>query len=506
MATLSSGRDAWTGSKVPLWFVHRLVLGLAVIAVLWHYSNMCSSNGIGTGAPAGSSHAPTIAAELHAVLDRLLVADHTGLSAQEHATLVTRVVRAEHRLAAGVLDAVGAFDTADVAASTRHRTTRRWLELRTRMAPGTASHLARTARAVRDHLPATRDALADATISTGHVAAVVSVVSTVGAEHAVTAEPLLLDLAHQFPPSVVREAAARIHALVDPAGAEQALHTAYEKRGLKLSVGGGYGYLSGIFDLESSEVLQSALMPLMTKTGPDDARSTTQLRADALLDLAKRGLDAGLDTQLGGERPHLSIVIDEHALRSGIGTGSVPWTGAAWTAATARRWACDAQLTPVLATLLPPPNTANSTSTSTPSPATFTIGGGWLPLDVGRAARTVTTAQTKALRVRDGGCVHPGCSRTPAYCDAHHVVHWADGGATSLPNLVLLCRHHHRTLHHGLWSLSPDTGQPGRFWATSTSKTTHAQTAADRSPPIVYEPAGTPGPTPSRDPASSLWQ
>ena len=59
-----------------------------------------------------------------------------------------------------------------------------------------------------------------------------------------------------------------------------------------------------------------------------------------------------------------------------------------------------------------------------------------MPLDVGRAARTVTTAQTKALRVRDGGCVHPGCSRTAAYCDAHHVVHWADGGPTSLDNLV----------------------------------------------------------------------
>jgi hypothetical protein len=32
---------------------------------------------------------------------------------------------------------------------------------------------------------------------------------------------------------------------------------------------------------------------------------------------------------------------------------------------------------------------------------------------------------------------------------AHHVVHWADGGPTSLDNLLLLCRRHHRLVHTG---------------------------------------------------------
>ncbi|MGA7688956.1 MAG: HNH endonuclease signature motif containing protein, partial [Jiangellales bacterium] len=107
------------------------------------------------------------------------------------------------------------------------------------------------------------------------------------------------------------------------------------------------------------------------------------------------------------------------------------------------------------------------------------------PLDVGRSARLATSGQLKALRVRDGGCVHPGCTRTSAYCDAHHVGHWADGGLTALTNLVLLCRHHHRTLHAGLWSLEPDIGQPGRFWASTAGWQRPAQTAADRSPPMV---------------------
>ena len=71
------------------------------------------------------------------------------------------------------------------------------------------------------------------------------------------------------------------------------------------------------------------------------------------------------------------------------------------------------------------------------------------PLDVGRRTRVVPPAIRTALTVRDRGCVHPGCDRGPQWTDAHHVRHWAEGGSTSLDNLVLLCRHHHRAVHEG---------------------------------------------------------
>ena len=434
---------------------------------------MCSTDGPGGG------HAPTIADDLHRVLDRLLSADLSTLSADDRARLVARTLEAESRLHAAVLDAVGAFDTADVAASSRHRTTRRWLEQTVRLPAGRAAHLTRSARVLRDHLGCTRDALARGAISPQHCSAIVEVVRKVGVDHATSAEPILLGLAHQAEPSVVRRATAEIHALVDPEGAERALHDAYERRGLSLSVVGAHGYLDGVFDAESAELLASALMPLMSRTGPNDHRGMRQLRADALLDIAKLALDSGDEPALGGERPHLSVVVDEKALQSARGSVTMPWTGEAIPASTARRWACDAQLTPVLARLLPPPGTGDSSPTT---PTARALGGGWLPLDVGRASRLVTTGQVKALRVRDGGCVHPGCSRTAAYSDAHHVRHWADGGTTSVDNMVLLCRHHHRTLHQGLWSLRPDEGQPGRFWATSAGWDRPAQTAADRAP------------------------
>jgi hypothetical protein len=86
------------------------------------------------------------------------------------------------------------------------------------------------------------------------------------------------------------------------------------------------------------------------------------------------------------------------------------------------------------------------------------------PLDLGRATRVVSPAQRQALAVRDGGCVFPGCSRPLAWCEAHHVRHWLDGGPTDLDNLALLCRAHHRAVHEGGWRLI--RGPDGQFSAT----------------------------------------
>ncbi|MCY4646109.1 MAG: HNH endonuclease signature motif containing protein [Gammaproteobacteria bacterium] len=53
----------------------------------------------------------------------------------------------------------------------------------------------------------------------------------------------------------------------------------------------------------------------------------------------------------------------------------------------------------------------------------------------------------RALEERDRGCRFPGCASR--FTEAHHVRHWADGGETSLSNLLLLCRRHHRAVHEG---------------------------------------------------------
>lgn len=58
----------------------------------------------------------------------------------------------------------------------------------------------------------------------------------------------------------------------------------------------------------------------------------------------------------------------------------------------------------------------------------------------------------RAVAIRDSHCRFPRCDRPHGWCDAHHVMHWADGGPTALQNLVLLCRPHHRMVQARLRS------------------------------------------------------
>ena len=86
------------------------------------------------------------------------------------------------------------------------------------------------------------------------------------------------------------------------------------------------------------------------------------------------------------------------------------------------------------------------------------------PLDVGRSTRSVPPAIAKAVIARDRHCRYRGCNSPPWSCDVHHRQPWAQGGPTALPNLGLLCWHHHDLVHrigahaltadrHGRWPL-----------------------------------------------------
>jgi len=83
-------------------------------------------------------------------------------------------------------------------------------------------------------------------------------------------------------------------------------------------------------------------------------------------------------------------------------------------------------------------------------------------LDVGRRTRAISPALRRALEHRDGGCRFPGCGLR--FCDAHHVEPWAEGGATSLKNTVLLCRRHHRTMHEDGFSMDLAPDGEARFY------------------------------------------
>jgi hypothetical protein len=187
--------------------------------------------------------------------------------------------------------------------------------------------------------------------------------------------------------------------------------------------------LDGDLDPETGEALLAALRAIMdaeVRSGSgDDRRSPAQARADALGEICRQWLDRSDRPSVGGERPHVTLTVGLNALRDLEESASIAELDHAgpMTREVARRLACDGSITRVV------------------------MGGRSEPLDVGRRTPVVSPAMRRAVIVRDRVCRFPGCDRPHTWCDAHHIVHWADGGHTAVPNLVLLCRRHHRLVH-----------------------------------------------------------
>jgi hypothetical protein len=129
-----------------------------------------------------------------------------------------------------------------------------------------------------------------------------------------------------------------------------------------------------------------------------------------------------------GGVPQVVVTMDFEDLKERIGHGTTT-LGEEVDPETVLRLACDADLIPGV------------------------LGRDGAILDVGRAQRLVTAVIWVALVLRDQHCAFPGCRRPPVMCHAHHIVHWVDGGVTSLDNLVLLCGTHHRIIHGTPWEV-----------------------------------------------------
>jgi 5-methylcytosine-specific restriction endonuclease McrA len=110
-----------------------------------------------------------------------------------------------------------------------------------------------------------------------------------------------------------------------------------------------------------------------------------------------------------------------------------------------------------------------------------------LPLDTGAATPTIPPHLRRMVITRDRHCRFPGCTQLPAACHIHHLTPRAHGGATDLPNLILLCAFHHLTaIHRWGWQLTlhPD----GTTTATSPD---HARTyRSHTSPAPTTAPSG----------------
>jgi len=169
---------------------------------------------------------------------------------------------------------------------------------------------------------------------------------------------------------------------------------------------------------------------------PTDSQSR---KADALALVLETALQSEERKLGGGDRHQVVVHVDAEVLANGDEDGRCQLeNGQVLAPATLRRLGCDCGV------------------------VTMTHGESGEVLNVGRKTRTIPSAIRRALRHRQPGCAFPGCSHE-RYLHAHHVEHWADGGETSLDNLLHLCSFHHQLVHEGGFSVEfgEGTGDAG---------------------------------------------
>ena len=316
-----------------------------------------------------------------------------------------------------------------------HLSAASWLATRFKVAWGTAREQLRIARGL-EQMPRTRAALEVGDLS---IAAVRVLVTAKDADPAAfeRAEAQLVEAARIHSIEDLQKVAAYWRQRVERERALEGDDELRAQRRLHASVSYlGTVRVDGDLDPETGETLLTALGAVLDAESrsrrEDDDRTPAQRRADALGEICRQWLDRSDRPTVAGERPHLTVTIDADLLShagkagaAGIDQTSRPGgdigPNASRTeldrtgpirAETARRLACDASVMRVV------------------------MSGRSEPLDVGRRTSVVSAAIHRAVIVRDRGCRFPGCDRPHTWCDAHHVLHWADGGPTALPNLV----------------------------------------------------------------------
>jgi hypothetical protein len=293
-----------------------------------------------------------------------------------------------------------------------------WVAWRCGLTPRAAREHVRVARRLSE-LPGTRAAFARGEVSYAKVRALTRVAT-------VESEEELLDLARVLTAAEL-ERTLRCYRRLSMTEAREQLENVF------LSVSwsaDGSLELHGRLAPEDGALLLRALEAQRDASwkqgrGSAEPRPRRQVsNAEALVAVCDASLEQRAEGRSGAERYQIVVHADETTLTDDGDGDCELEDGSALAAETARRLACDAAL-----------------------------------VRNGHRSRTIPGSLRRALRRRDRGCCFPGCENR-RFLDAHHIEHWAKGGQTTLDNLLLLCRGHHRMLHEGGYSVD----QQGRFY------------------------------------------
>ena len=160
-----------------------------------------------------------------------------------------------------------------------------------------------------------------------------------------------------------------------------------------------------------------------------DQRTHSQKQHDALAVLLTAAAASGALPTLGGAAPTLVVSVREEDLAAGRGYAHLPGVDEPISLAAARHIACTGAVQRVVS------------------------GADGRIVSIETFDRLFNHYQRRAITLRDGGCLIPGCHVPPQWCEIHHVEEHSRGGPTHTDNGVLLCWFHHRTIDSGGWRI-----------------------------------------------------
>jgi hypothetical protein len=375
-----------------------------------------------------------------------LEADLSALAAERLEAEITHFAGQIHAATCRWLLLVGEFDRREGWRSWECRSTASWLSWQCGIDPITAREQVRVGRALAS-LPKIRRAFGSGELSYSKIRALIRVATP-------ETEETLLQVARHTTAAQLERLARAYRTVRRREGLEEA-NDRHSRR-----------YARYYFDEDGSFAMSLRLSPeegaLVVKAldaardevrkakrreKSDSAESAPEeaddqpapTTADAVVAMAETALSGAPAVRSGGDRYQVVVHVDVDTL-AGDGGRSEIEDAANVSPETARRIACDAGLLVALH-----------------------ASDGAL-LTVGRKTRSIPSWIRRGLRHRDNGCRFPGCD-LQVFIEAHHIHHWADGGETSLDNLVELCWFHHRMLHEGGFKIEKDESDEPAFYS-----------------------------------------
>jgi hypothetical protein len=380
--------------------------------------------------------------ELEKVLDALAGEDLYGLVAPQLLERSSRLVRARNRIDALLTGTVRRADAVQAAEHDGLKSMASWLRGHVRLSAREVRRLIVNGRAL-DQLPALRAAFGAGAVTAEQVSVVAPVASMEVQAEAVgqgvdlaAVDATLAEVAATRPFAQLPRVVGHYLARLDPDGPEP---DPTEGRSLTLSkLFDGRLVIRGELDAVGGGKLQAALESIVQADRPKgDLRTRAQQLGDGLVQLADNALASGRLPVLRTVKPHVVLRVDLDDLVDPATGPAAARTGfgAQISAARARMLACDGSISRIV------------------------FGPDGTPMDLGRSHRVVPPHLRRAVELRDEQCVFAGCGAPTYFCDVHHLLHWIEGGETSLENSALLCERHHTKVHHGFRVERPPDGR-----------------------------------------------